>query len=159
VQEVPKSIKCVPDNVKIIVAHFKRSTIASHKLLSHQKSQGAAVPKKLIPEVPTRWNSTFHMLKRITELKDEVKTSIAQKTRIYLCYQKMSGKICLNLTEILKPFEEVTAQLNGEQYETGSQMTVITRGLISIYGKLLKDNINPALNQVIKDLLSGINSN
>jgi hypothetical protein len=67
-------------------------------------------------------------------------------------------QICCDLTKIQKAFEEVTAQLSGEQYETGSQVIVITRGLVSVCGKLLKCNVNPTLNQFIKDLLSGINS-
>jgi hypothetical protein len=158
VQEALKSTKCVLDKVKTVVSHLKRSTIASDKLLLHQKHQGVAVPKKLIQEVRTELNSTFHMLLRTTELKNAVKTSIALINKNLPVLSEDEWQICCDLTEILMPFEEVTAQLGGEQYATGSQVIVITRGLVSVCGKLLKDNVNPALNQVVKDLLSGINS-
>jgi hypothetical protein len=155
VQEALKSTKCVLDKVKIIVAHFKRSTIESDKLLLYQKNQGVAVPEKLIQEFPTRWNSTFHMLQHITELKDAVIALINKNLPVL---SEDEWQICCDLTKILKPFEEFTAQLSGQQYVTGSQVIVITRDLVSVCGKLLKDNINRALNQVIKDILSGINS-
>ncbi|KAJ8930409.1 hypothetical protein NQ314_016804 [Rhamnusium bicolor] len=52
------------DKVKTIVSHFKRSTIANSKLMQFQKQSGIDIPKKLIQDVSTRWNSTFYMLQR-----------------------------------------------------------------------------------------------
>lgn len=65
--------------VKAIV-HFKRTSNATYKLNTVQKNMGLE-PKKLIKEVATRLNSTGYMLKRIVELKDAVKTTVAIITK------------------------------------------------------------------------------
>ncbi|CAB3252772.1 unnamed protein product [Arctia plantaginis] len=70
-------IKSVIERVKLIVAYFKRSTKAAQKVDEFQKQNGATQPKRLLQEVPTRWNSTYYMLDRIIEIQDAVKLSIA----------------------------------------------------------------------------------
>jgi hypothetical protein len=77
------------------------------------------------------------MLQRTTKLKDAVKTSVALINRNLPLLSQDEWQICCDFTKILKPFEEVTAQLSGEQYITGSQVTVITGSLVSVCGKLL----------------------
>jgi hypothetical protein len=52
------------------VTYFKSSKIATHKLITEQENQNQK-PPKVIQEDPTRWNSMYHMVKRILELKND----------------------------------------------------------------------------------------
>ncbi|XP_065671991.1 zinc finger BED domain-containing protein 4-like [Hydra vulgaris] len=59
-------VKNVIANCHSIVRHFSHSSQACHKLKAIQEENN--VPKhKLIRNVPTRWNSTYHMLEHIYE--------------------------------------------------------------------------------------------
>lgn len=53
--------------VKNIVAHFKRSTAASNELIKTQKEKKQPV-LKVKQSMPTRWNSSMHMLQRMVEV-------------------------------------------------------------------------------------------
>lgn len=57
-----KEVKIILEKVKIIVAHFKRSSKATIKLIDPQKNVGIPNPKKVIQDVVTQWNSTCFML-------------------------------------------------------------------------------------------------
>lgn len=65
-------------------------------------------PKKLIQDVCTRWNSCYYMVERLTKLQDSVKTLLALSERVDLNLNPDEWKLCTELGEVLKPFEEVT---------------------------------------------------
>lgn len=61
VQDGLKHVQPILAKVRNLVAHFKRSTTATNKLLEVQKQSGKDA-KKLLQDVVTRWNSTYYML-------------------------------------------------------------------------------------------------
>ncbi|CAJ1066753.1 unnamed protein product [Xyrichtys novacula] len=66
-----KNIKTTVDKVKAIVQYFHKSTLAATELKRQQKnSECPELRPKL--ECPTRWNSTFTMLKRMLETREPV---------------------------------------------------------------------------------------
>lgn len=76
VKDAVKVMKPTVDKVKEIVEFFNRSTTATENFKSTQGQMG--MPElKLKQECITRWNATFHMLKRILESKDAVISSLA----------------------------------------------------------------------------------
>ncbi|XP_036066834.1 zinc finger BED domain-containing protein 4-like [Oryzias melastigma] len=66
----------IRNKTRQIVTYFRSSTTAKEKLAQIQQQLGTPL-HKLINEVPTRWNSTYHMLERITEQKEAVWVSLA----------------------------------------------------------------------------------
>ncbi|CAH1105851.1 unnamed protein product [Psylliodes chrysocephalus] len=75
-QDGIKVVSPIVTKVRTLLAHFKRSTNASNKLMEVQRQAGKE-PKILIQDVVTRWNYTFYMLDRILELEEEVRTIMA----------------------------------------------------------------------------------
>ena len=71
---------CVEDGIKMnmiewllgacwrLVTHFKHSTVATAALADRQKKMNVPV-KKLLQDVSTRWNNTYYLLDRLTEMR------------------------------------------------------------------------------------------
>ncbi|XP_047532135.1 E3 SUMO-protein ligase ZBED1-like [Vanessa atalanta] len=112
--------------VKKIVAFFHKSTSASEKLNQQQVLKNKT-PKRLIQSVDTRWNSTYFMIKRIIELKDEVKITMALLNNNLPIISEEEWSLFSDLNCILKPFDEITACMSGEKYVTASDVIVVTR--------------------------------
>ena len=70
-------------------------------------------PLKLLQDVPTRWNSSFLMLQRISQLKDVI-LKMAANDEYKSLKQLKSGDwvVISNAVEVLKPFFEITEQLS-----------------------------------------------
>ncbi|KAJ8884577.1 hypothetical protein PR048_016434, partial [Dryococelus australis] len=52
------------NKIRTVVSHFTRSTVSNERLLVPHNA--GKEPKKLLPDMPTRWNSTFLTLHRST---------------------------------------------------------------------------------------------
>ncbi|KAJ4425388.1 hypothetical protein ANN_28003 [Periplaneta americana] len=158
VQNALQHVKTLQEKVKLIVGHFKRSSIANEKLLAYQRNSGSTVPKKLKQEVPTRWNSTYYMLQRFVELESAVKTTIALINKDIPILSESEWKTCKELCKILKPFEDVTVKLSAEKYVTASSIIVITRGLQSLCSKLQKEDLVDCVRTVLNNLENELTS-
>ncbi|XP_046983714.1 E3 SUMO-protein ligase ZBED1-like isoform X2 [Schistocerca americana] len=156
VQNALKHFVSIQQKVKTIVAFFKRSCKATERLLTYQQNNGAGHVKKLVQEVPTRWNSTLYMLERIVEIKDAVKTSLVLFTVDFEQLTDEEWNICSELCSVLKPFAQVSTQLSAESYPTGSQVIVLTRGLLSVCAELLKRPFNSVTRTIIEELTKGL---
>ncbi|CAB3241864.1 unnamed protein product [Arctia plantaginis] len=131
-------IKSVIERVKLIVAYFKRSTKAAQKVDEFQKQNGATQPKRLLQEVPTRWNSTYYMLERIIEIQDAVKLSIAILGVTSLPnITPEDWLLCNETCKALKCFEEASNYLSGKKHLTASQLLIIIKGIKRVLGDIL----------------------
>lgn len=143
--------------VSAIVSHFKRSTVAKTKLDFYQ-TQNDKQPKKLIQSVATRWNSVFYMLKRIKELQEEVRTSLAALGKEE--WPMLSNQEFLyieELLEVLAPMESTTVIISSEKQVTLSSVIIITNGLGELYRELTKKSTFSALTrQVLENIMKGI---
>ncbi|KAK0134082.1 Zinc finger BED domain-containing protein 4 [Merluccius polli] len=77
---VKKSLDATPGMTDIrsrkVVTYFKTSTTAKEKLREVQEQMQCPV-HKLIQEVDTRWNSTYHMLQHLFEERQAVGAALA----------------------------------------------------------------------------------
>lgn len=65
-----KATEFILETVKKIVAHFKKSHIASEDLSKYQTNfKKKAQALRLVQSVPTQWNSVFYMLNRFLQLQ------------------------------------------------------------------------------------------
>ena len=84
---------------------------------------------KLLQEVETRWNSTYHMLNRLVELREPVGAALATlPTDIQPVtsdeYMTITG--CLSL---LSPFNDATIELSEEKHVSGSKVVPLLKML------------------------------
>lgn len=66
-----RSVGDVLANGRKIIGHFKHSPLATSRLETVQTDLGMPV-KRLIQDVPTRWNSTFYMTASLLEQKTAI---------------------------------------------------------------------------------------
>ena len=118
---VSKEISHVIAKGRKLVTFFHQSTSANDSLLAKQKLllQEEFVGHKLIMDVPTRWNSTVAMLRRLLEQTPAIlalatdsnetlsKTALATVKGYVYTFEDQS--LVERLVEILAPFERATA--------------------------------------------------
>lgn len=96
------------------ITYFRSSTTAKEKLDQVQQQMGR--PRlKLINEVPTRWNSTYHMLTRINDQTEPLWVSLASfKTDLTI----LTAQDCEAIEEtlsMLEPFNQATVEQSEEK--------------------------------------------
>lgn len=130
VQNGLKEIETITKKIKIIVNFFRRSSHASSQLKATQERMGLPV-LKLKTDVPTRWNSTFIMLRRILETKVAVITTLAMTgDRFFLSesndnetiptINNHEWQIAEQSIEVLEIFDVVTNVISAEKQVTAS---------------------------------------
>ena len=134
-----KPIKKLLAEARKVVAHFHHSCIATQHLLEKQKvHKPEGNPKKLVQDVPTRWNSSYYMLQRLVELKvsvsavltDPVLTPKSEHRALLLKEKRWA--LAEELVSALQLYEKATnvTVLSGQQYLTISSVLPITSSLV-----------------------------
>ncbi|XP_050059751.1 zinc finger BED domain-containing protein 4-like [Aphis gossypii] len=141
--------------ITILVGHFKRSSNASHELDKYQQNSGT-VPKKIIQDIATRWNSTYYMLCRFIELENAIKATLAILDTNLPTLSPDQWKICKELCLVLKPFEEVTKTVSGENYISSSMVIILYNGLKDVTEKMYSKNFDTHVTQVVLELINGL---
>lgn len=67
------------------------------------------------------------MLESFTELKDEIKITLAILNKNHSIISEEEWSAFVKLVNVLKPFEEITTTMSGEKYVTGGDVIVMTR--------------------------------
>ncbi|KAJ4922012.1 hypothetical protein JOQ06_004031 [Pogonophryne albipinna] len=111
-----------------LVGYFRSSTLAKENLVSVQRQLGRPT-LKLLQEVETRWNSTYHMLQHLVDLREPVGAALASlNTEITTLtsaeFNTISG--CLSL---LSGFNDATIELSEEKKLSGSKVVPLLKML------------------------------
>ncbi|XP_071056773.1 E3 SUMO-protein ligase ZBED1-like [Onthophagus taurus] len=109
------TLKGLIGKVKLIVTWFKHSIVASDELRRRSS-------KKLIQEVPTRWNSKYYMLKRFLELRSIINEIISNHISAPAMVTAFETQEIEEVTRLLQPLEVATKELCGENYVTDSKI-------------------------------------
>nr|XP_033940878.1 zinc finger BED domain-containing protein 4-like [Pseudochaenichthys georgianus] len=96
--------------LKRCATHFHHSILAKQRLRAIQKDLG--LPEhNLVQAVPTRWNSTLHMLQRALEQKRAL-SIYAGEHGGFACPSSHQWDIVSNVVETLIPIEELTLEVS-----------------------------------------------
>ena len=75
-------------------------------------------PKELIQEVKTKWNSTYCMLERFSNLYKSAIRVLADHMRHDLQLSRTDLDLIFTAVEDLRSFEEATREMSGENFTT-----------------------------------------
>lgn len=135
--------------IRTIVGHFKRSSLATQRFIDYQKRTNAE-PLKLIHDVASRWNTTFYMLERFTNLENAIKSTIAILDNANIpVLTPNEWKISRELCIVLRPFEVTTKTISGENYTIGSFVIPLVNGLNVVCKNLLKKKFVDIVNRIV----------
>ena len=123
---------------KKLVGKFNKSTKATEKLI-------ALAHKKLISDCPTRWSSSFLLLKRLLEVKESVCQVLTELEWNGL--QASEWKKLESIVVFLEPFAQYTTLCCGEEYTTLSTVVPI------IMDHLTEMEVKPGMRTVARVLL------
>lgn len=149
---------CLKDNERLllltekcrdIVTFFKRSNLASYKLLSIQEQMNQD-KLKLLQDVKTRWNSTYIMLDRLEKVKVPLTAALSSLNSSPDNLTNEEWTVLHECVTVLKPIEQLTTIFSGQDYPTLSSIIPLIRGvqaslrnfeLSTDTAKLLKDKL------------------
>lgn len=104
-------------SIKEIVTWFKQSVVAADEL---RKAQVGKVEKKLVQMVPTRWNSTYHMISRFLDLREDINMILNRHPSAPIMITAREIEELKIVMLLLKPLDTATKQLSGQTYATSS---------------------------------------
>ncbi|KAJ8728888.1 hypothetical protein PYW07_006584 [Mythimna separata] len=105
------------------------------------------------------------MSQRFVDLEEAIKATMALTDEEWDTLSAEEWRICRELCTVLKPFEQITEAMSGEKYVSGSQILILTRGLISALNKMLQvtedpmeEDFSDSLHEITKNLISSLRS-
>ncbi|XP_063220505.1 E3 SUMO-protein ligase ZBED1-like [Bacillus rossius redtenbacheri] len=147
-----KQILCA---CRALVGHFKSSVVAADKLRAIQ-NQLQMTQLKMKQDVQTRWNSTYIMLERLTELKEPLSAVLASLPTAPSALLVDQWQVIEDCVPVLKIFNLLTIEFSAEKYPTISKVIPLVRG---VQMKLQTVSMKTAVGCELKrNLLEGLSS-
>ncbi|KAG8174443.1 hypothetical protein JTE90_014230 [Oedothorax gibbosus] len=114
--KVSDTFKDLLQKCRGIVGHFKSSVTSTSKLKNAQ-IQLNIQPLSIKQDVPTRWNSTLHMLERLLKIKTPLTVAMADIESPPASLESSEWKVVEECVPLLKPIEAMTTELSGEKFD------------------------------------------
>lgn len=158
VKDALKVVEQLIKKIRTIVAHFKRSSQATQKLMDCQKQCGINEPKKILQDVVTRWNSTFYMLERFVDLEQHIRSVLGLLDTHLTPLRIEEWEVVKELLLVLRPFENATKASSGDGYISASLVIVLINGLLGVCNTLRTKSLTKVAQEVLESLITGINN-
>lgn len=126
VQRALEPVSDLRKECRKIVGYFKSSCSGKEKLFAMQTTVNKPI-RKLVQEIETRWNSTFHMMERLLEQKECVAAALAAMDSKIEMLTTDELSIIQKLLPILKPFDIMTEELSSENHVSISKIIGLHR--------------------------------
>ena len=110
-----------------LVGHYKHSNIALQSLLKIQEQLGMP-QNRLIQDEPTRWNTTFYMLKRLLEQKKAV-TAASVELEVPIEMTNANWALAEKAMKVLQVYEEATREASGD-YSSASVVIPVVNSIM-----------------------------
>ena len=126
-----------------LVGHFRHSVVATEHLKKRQVQMDIS-QKKLIQHCATCWNSTFHVLERLIEMRWPVSAvlsdeQVTKRSDRYLDLKSEQWVLAEELVKALRPFDVATTYMCYEENTTISSTLPIIHGLVESMKKSSED--------------------
>ncbi|CAG4952940.1 unnamed protein product [Parnassius apollo] len=95
------------------------------------------------------------------DLEEAIKATMALTDEEWDTLTAEEWRLCRELCTVLKPFEQITEAMSGEQYVYGIQILILTRGPISALNKMLQvqeEDFADSLHEITKNLIRSLRS-
>ncbi|KAK7933666.1 hypothetical protein WMY93_004562 [Mugilogobius chulae] len=123
-----------------IVGHFKHSPANTSELKAQQVVHGLK-EETLVQDVPTRWNSTLAMIKRILHNKEPLKATLSQQKHSLALLTPAEHDKMEKLETLLEPCRYITELLGGEKYVSCS---IVLPALCHLQRTMEVSDVDPA---------------
>ncbi|XP_054631204.1 zinc finger BED domain-containing protein 4-like [Dunckerocampus dactyliophorus] len=107
---------------------------------------------KLIQEVETRWNSTFHMLQRMYNLREAVGAALAGLHTDITPLTSHQLRLISESLQVLSPFNDATVKLSEERRVSGSKVIP----LLAMLHHTLEDDMGTIQMEESKAMAEGL---
>lgn len=154
VQKGLKEIEQILNKVRRIVEYFKRSSHALSKLNQLQEQMKLPI-LKLKMDVCTRWNSTWDMIRRVTDLQEPVISALAL-LRNNLFLSEDEWETLKHAADVLKIFDDATKEISGEKSITISKILFLIKAIERHCLQLQKKDLSGDLQRMITVFLAQI---
>ena len=131
-----KRVSCFAHTLQLVVHKFdtlrkpKRVLAPAHRLVSKVRKSTKATERlislsgrKLIADCPTRWNSTYLMISRMVDVRNELSQVLEELNWDNL--PNRDWKVLESMMCLLEPFAQYTSLTSGDEYTTFSTVVPV----------------------------------
>jgi hypothetical protein len=134
--EGTEELKALKEKFRALALFFYNSPKMSQCLREEQEQDCVTNPLAVILDVPTRWNSTYHMLSRLLALRAYIEAMPLQlddktaKKLMELIPKSDEWDIVSNMLRVLKPFDILTDIFSSSQHGMAAMIGPRAVGLL-----------------------------